>query len=200
MHLLNKALTTKLWQPVLVTHLPLLIQHMQLHPAPSAGLILCPLCHPAPCIRSWAARPGYSKGGSAPSWPDSTGPAGNQDLSPPGSALPWIKKMVSPCKHLQSQAHPPHCQEVWPWHMQTQPSQPWSVVKAQGGTQTTSKLWQPTVKPVLLQHRILQPTLDYKWSGYCNTYFNAVFQLQSGDTPRRSWTPADDYRSAVEGD
>lgn len=46
----------------------------------------------------------------------------------------------------------------------------------------------------------LQPTLDYKQSGYCDTYFNAVFQLQCGDTLHRSQMPADDYRSTVERD
>lgn len=41
-----------------------------------------------------AARPGHGRGGSALSWPNSKGPASNQDFSPPATASPWIKKMV----------------------------------------------------------------------------------------------------------
>lgn len=167
------------------------LRRAQLPTPPSAELILQP--GPAASAPRQRGQATAGAGVLPPAWPNSKGPA--SDLDHHRETRRW-----STSKRLPSQEHPPHSQEVGPWCTSTQPSWSWSVVKAQGGTQTASKFWQPAMKPVLLQHQAVQPTLDYKQSGYCDTFYNAVFQLQRADTPCRSRKPADDYRSTVECD
>lgn len=69
MHLLNKAFTTKLWQPVLVIHLPPHPAHTPfISTLPTPRLILQQGLH---CISSQAVKPGRGSGGDAPSLPNS---------------------------------------------------------------------------------------------------------------------------------
>lgn len=137
MHLLNKAFTTKLWQPVLVIHLPPHPAHTpSISTLPTPRLILQPGPH---CISSQAVKPGRGSGG--------------------GMLHPY--QIPGPSKCESKTWSPSKCQVF-------SVSDTAEVVvarKAQGGTHTAGRLWQLTVKSVLLQHQGLQPSLDYQQSG-----------------------------------